>query len=97
MPVDIALRAAVARRALLEPFEGRTAMAKRAAHSAPDLPIESGEELPPRKSRVERLLDVIERAGNKVPHPVVIFVMLIGILILLSHIFYLFGATVTFQ
>src|SRR5690606_28744476 len=73
-------------------------MAKRAAHSAPsDLPIDSAEELPPRKSRMERLLDAVERVGNRVPHPVVIFVMLIGILILFSHVFYLFGAAVSFE
>jgi aminobenzoyl-glutamate transport protein len=43
------------------------------------------------------MLDVIERAGNKVPHPVVIFVMLIGIVIVLSHLFYMLGASVTYQ
>lgn len=49
------------------------------------------------KTTVERMLDVVERVGNKVPHPVVIFVMLIGIVILLSHIFYLMGASATYQ
>src|SRR5690554_2396056 len=73
-------------------------MAKRSAHVTPtDLPLDAGEEAVERKSRVERLLDVVERVGNRVPHPVVIFVMLIGIVILLSHVFYLFGASVTFQ
>src|SRR5690554_6493704 len=72
-------------------------MAKRTARAAPpDLTIETEEELP-RKSRMERMLDVVERVGNRVPHPVVIFVMLIGILIVLSHVFYLFGAAVAFQ
>src|SRR5688572_2326922 len=52
---------------------------------------------PPGKTRVERMLDTIERVGNKVPHPAVIFVMLIGIVIVLSHIFYMFGASVTFE
>jgi aminobenzoyl-glutamate transport protein len=51
----------------------------------------------PRKSSVERLLDVVERVGNKVPHPVVIFVLLIGFVILLSHVFYLLGASATYQ
>jgi aminobenzoyl-glutamate transport protein len=49
------------------------------------------------KSTVERMLDVVERVGNKVPHPVVIFVMLIGIVILLSHVFYMMGASATYQ
>jgi aminobenzoyl-glutamate transport protein len=43
------------------------------------------------------MLDVIERVGNKVPHPVVIFVMLIVLVILLSHVFYLMGASATYQ
>jgi aminobenzoyl-glutamate transport protein len=49
------------------------------------------------KSTLERMLDVIERVGNKVPHPVVIFVMLIAIVIVLSHVFYMMGASVTYQ
>jgi aminobenzoyl-glutamate transport protein len=49
------------------------------------------------KTLVEKMLDVVERVGNKVPHPVVIFVMLIGIVILLSHVFYLLGASATYQ
>jgi aminobenzoyl-glutamate transport protein len=52
---------------------------------------------PHEKTGLERLLDVVERVGNKVPHPVVIFVLLIGVVILLSHIFYLMGASVTYQ
>jgi aminobenzoyl-glutamate transport protein len=35
--------------------------------------------------------------GNMVPHPVVIFLILIGIVILLSHILSLFGVSVTMQ
>ncbi len=49
------------------------------------------------KTTLEKMLDVVERVGNKVPHPVVIFVMLIGLVIVLSHVFYLMGATVTFE
>src|SRR5215510_169314 len=52
---------------------------------------------PHEKTGLERLLDVVERVGNKVPHPVVIFVLLIGVVILLSHLFYLMGASVTYQ
>lgn len=49
------------------------------------------------KSGVEKLLDVVERVGNRVPHPVIIFVLLIGIVILLSHLFHMMGASVTYQ
>ncbi len=52
---------------------------------------------PHEKTGLERFLDAVERVGNKVPHPVVIFVLLIGLVILLSHLFYLMGATVTYQ
>src|SRR5689334_17965591 len=49
------------------------------------------------KSGFEKFLDVVERVGNKVPHPVVIFVLLIGLVILLSHLFYMLGASATYQ
>jgi len=52
---------------------------------------------PHEKTGLERFLDVVEQVGNKVPHPVVIFVLLIGLVILLSHIFYLMGVSVTYQ
>jgi aminobenzoyl-glutamate transport protein len=49
------------------------------------------------KTFMERLLDGVERVGNKVPHPVVIFVLLIGIVVALSHVLYLLGTTVSYQ
>jgi aminobenzoyl-glutamate transport protein len=49
------------------------------------------------KTRMERLLDVVERIGNKVPHPAVIFVGLTSIVVLLSHLIHLLGASVTYQ
>jgi aminobenzoyl-glutamate transport protein len=49
------------------------------------------------KPFTQRLLDRVERVGNKVPHPVVIFVALIGLVVLLSHLFYLLGASVTYE
>ena len=49
------------------------------------------------KTFMEKVLDGVERVGNKVPHPAVIFVILIGIVIVLSHLMYLFGARVTYQ
>lgn len=64
-----------------------------AAHPEPKRPAsgKSG------KSGFERFLDVIEWVGNKVPHPVVIFVLLIGVVILLSHLFYMLGVSATYQ
>lgn len=49
------------------------------------------------KSFMQRILDVVEAVGNKVPHPVIIFLILIGIVLVLSHILYLTGASVTYQ
>ncbi|HEX7288514.1 MAG TPA: AbgT family transporter [Candidatus Angelobacter sp.] len=51
----------------------------------------------PPKTRMEKLLDTVERVGNKVPHPAVIFVILIAIVVLLSHLFYKMGISVTYQ
>jgi aminobenzoyl-glutamate transport protein len=44
---------------------------------------------------MQGVLDLIERVGNKVPHPVVIFLYLIGGLIVLSVVFSLLGISVT--
>lgn len=41
------------------------------------------------------MLDRIERLGNKVPHPVMMFVYLIIFIAILSHILYLFDVSVT--
>jgi aminobenzoyl-glutamate transport protein len=49
------------------------------------------------KSLMQRILDVVEAVGNKVPHPVIIFLILIAIVIALSHILYVSGASVTYQ
>lgn len=45
----------------------------------------------------QRLLNQVEKVGNKVPHPAIIFLILIGIVILLSHVLYLTGASVSYQ
>ncbi len=42
-------------------------------------------------------LGLIERIGNKVPHPVIIFLGLIVFVIVLSHVLYLMGVSVTAQ
>ena len=44
-----------------------------------------------------RTADGVERVGNKVPHPAVIFIILIGVVIVLSHILYLAGARVAYE
>lgn len=46
-------------------------------------------------SLTQRLLDGIERAGNKVPHPVIIFLYLIGIVFVLSAILDLLNVGIT--
>jgi aminobenzoyl-glutamate transport protein len=46
---------------------------------------------------MDRLLDVIERVGNKVPHPAVIFLIMIVVLIGLSHGLHLLGTMVSYQ
>ena len=43
----------------------------------------------------QRLLDGIENVGNKVPHPVLMFLYLIIFVIVFSHILYLLGVSVT--
>ena len=49
------------------------------------------------KTAMQRVLDVVEKVGNMVPHPAVIFLALIGVTIALSHILYMTGASVTYE
>ncbi|MDF2810176.1 MAG: p-aminobenzoyl-glutamate transporter [Microvirga sp.] len=49
------------------------------------------------KTVMQRFLDTVEKVGNMVPHPVVIFLILIGIVIVLSAVLSLFGAAVSFE
>ena len=49
------------------------------------------------KTGMQKFLDGVERVGNMVPHPVVIFLLLIGLVAVLSHIFYMMGTSVTYQ
>jgi len=49
------------------------------------------------KSFMQRVLDVVEAVGNRVPHPVIIFLILIALVLVLSHILFLSGASVTYQ
>ncbi len=59
--------------------------------------IEKVEPIVPRKSGLEKVLDAVERVGNKVPHPAVIFVMLILAVIVLSHLLYMTGFGATYE
>ncbi len=45
----------------------------------------------------QRALDGIEKVGNKVPHPVMIFLGLIGVIIILSAAFAAIGVSVTYE
>jgi aminobenzoyl-glutamate transport protein len=47
------------------------------------------------KTRTERMLDGIESAGNKVPHPVIMFLYLIAFIAVLSAVLALFDVSVT--
>jgi aminobenzoyl-glutamate transport protein len=49
------------------------------------------------KSTMQRFLDAVERAGNMVPHPVVIFLILIGLVMVASVVLSLFGASATLE
>lgn len=54
-------------------------------------------EQPAKKGGMQRVLDGIEKVGNKVPHPALIFLGLIFLVIVFSHILYLTDAHVTTQ
>jgi aminobenzoyl-glutamate transport protein len=49
------------------------------------------------KTFMQKLLDGVEAVGNKVPHPAVIFLIMSGIVIVLSVLFSLLGTSVTYQ
>src|SRR5688572_27539817 len=52
-------------------------------------------EIRAKRSFTDKLLDGIERAGNKVPHPVMIFVYLILLVVVLSAVLDLFDVGIT--
>ena len=54
-----------------------------------------GPKVEEKQGGMQRLLGTIERVGNSVPHPAIIFLGLIIGVILLSHVLYLTGASVT--
>src|SRR5215813_8046490 len=49
------------------------------------------------KTFLQKVLDGIERVGNRVPHPAVIFFILSGLVIVLSYLFYLLGTSVAYE
>jgi aminobenzoyl-glutamate transport protein len=49
----------------------------------------------PERTRTERMLDGIEKAGNKVPHPVIMFLYLIAFIAVLSTVLAAFDVKVT--
>ena len=48
-------------------------------------------------SFLERILDGVERAGNKMPHPAILFLTLCIVVILLSQVLYWFDVKATFK
>jgi aminobenzoyl-glutamate transport protein len=51
----------------------------------------------PHKTLLQKLLDVVERVGNQVPHPAVLFFLLIGLVVVASHVLHWTGASVSYQ
>lgn len=46
---------------------------------------------------MQKILDVVEKVGNLVPHPVIIFLILVGIVLALSHFLHLAGTNVSYE
>ncbi len=49
------------------------------------------------KNTTQKFLDAVERVGNKVPHPAVIFLILIGIVVVLSQVLHMLGTSITYE
>jgi aminobenzoyl-glutamate transport protein len=49
------------------------------------------------KPVLQKLLDVVERVGNKVPHPAILFFLLVAVVVLLSQALRLTGTSVSYQ
>ena len=60
-------------------------------------PKKAAKEIIAEKEAPSGFLAMVERVGNMVPHPAIIFFLLIGIVIVLSVIFGLLGTTVTYD
>jgi aminobenzoyl-glutamate transport protein len=51
----------------------------------------------PEQTFLERVLNGVERAGNKMPHPAILFLALCGVVIVLSQVLYWFDVKATFE
>src|SRR4029079_18022159 len=51
----------------------------------------------PKHSFLERMLDGIERLGNKMPDPAILFLILCGVVIVLSQVLYWFDIKATYE
>ena len=51
----------------------------------------------PEHTFLERVLDRVERVGNKMPHPVILFLVLCGAVIVVSQVLYWFGWKATYE
>jgi aminobenzoyl-glutamate transport protein len=49
------------------------------------------------KSAIQKILDMVEKVGNKVPHPAVIFLILIALVVVLSAILGALGTSVSYE
>lgn len=63
----------------------------------PEAPVETAGGPPEKRSFVQRLLDGIERVGNRVPHPAIIFLALCGLVIVLSAVLAAIDVSVTYD
>jgi aminobenzoyl-glutamate transport protein len=48
-------------------------------------------------SMLQKALNIVERVGNKIPHPVVIFLVLIAVVAVLSHVLSVAGTSVSYE
>jgi aminobenzoyl-glutamate transport protein len=62
-----------------------------------DEALQRGAATAPSASFLDRMLGWIERAGNKVPHPAIIFLGLIVLIVVLSQILYWLDVSVTYE
>ncbi len=46
---------------------------------------------------MQKFLSIVERVGNKVPHPAVIFLLLLAAVVALSQVLYMTGTSVTYE
>src|SRR5215469_4599367 len=75
---------------------GISLMTRRCTRMSEQRRIASAAETAPPKTLLQKLLDGVETIGNKVPDPAVIFFILSGLVIVLSHLFYLLGTSVDY-